>query len=282
MYNLSAAEIVERIAPLGMAACDYLADAYQRHLDEHFEVARKADRSMLTEADTGVHKLLLQGLKALFPNIPVCSEEGRLHDYHERDNWSWYWLVDPLDGTREFVEKTGEFSINIALMHNGTPWLGFIFLPIGKHVFVGGKTLAPRYATADLQWREPPQEADENTVVIVASSRNVKHPRIEKIASILQARNNTVAIKVVGSALKYCALLSYKWALYPRYGHTGHWDTAAGQALVEASGGLVLDMQGQQLTYPAEKLLNPSFISMSAACVPDRALLLELFGMTLE
>ena len=282
MQNLSATEIIDSVGPLGMAACDYLADAYNRHLNETFVVERKADKSMLTEADTGVHKLLLDGLKQRFPNIPVYSEEGRLSDSHERDNWPWYWLIDPLDGTREFVEKTGEFCINIALMNNGEPWLGFIFLPIEKQAYVGGVEQTPLFAQADLVWGAPALDEADDTVIIVASSRNVEHPRIKKIAQILHQRNNVVQIKVVGSALKYCALLGYKLAIYPRYGSTGHWDTAAGQALVEASGGLVLDMQGERLHYPAEKLINPSFISMSAACVPDQNLLVELFGMTLE
>ncbi len=265
MFKYQVSSVIEKVAPLGLLAAQYLRAAYSRHLDKSFIVDQKADDSPVTSADVAVHSLLLKGLKTLFSDIPVVSEEGHLSDHHKRPQWPWYWLVDPLDGTREFVEKTGEYSVNIALMHNGSPWLGFIFLPEKHAVYVGGVTREPQVADESLQWHTICHEPNDDTVYIVTSSRNVKHGRIVDMASHIQQQGFSVEPIVAGSAYKYCVLLEKKCVIYPRYGSTSHWDTAAGQAIVEASGGAILSRHGTPLNYPAHTLLNPSFVGVSAA-----------------
>jgi 3'(2'), 5'-bisphosphate nucleotidase len=217
----------------------------------------KDDNSPLTAADRASHDIIVRGLKKHFPDIPVLSEEGRDIPYAQRKDWSRFWLVDPLDGTKEFIKRNGEFTVNIALVEGKTPVMGVVYVPAqdrmyfgveGKGAFrqEGDKPLEPiRVRTPDL-----------SAGLTVVMSRS--HPSAE-LEDFLRDIHVAEAL-AVGSSLKLCAVAEGKADLYPRLGPTMEWDTGAGQALVYAAGGKVVQVDGSPLEYNKENLLNPYFI----------------------
>jgi 3'(2'), 5'-bisphosphate nucleotidase len=221
-----------------------------------FDVAHKSDRSPLTAADLASHRIIEQGLRALTPELPVLSEESAHVPYAERRHWQRYWLVDPLDGTREFVKRNGEFTVNIALIDQGRPVLGVVYAPARDYL-----SHAERGAGAWLEHDGGRQalRAQEraNTPLRVAGSRSHPDPRTEAFLSRVGAHE----LVALGSSLKFCVLAEGAADVYLRYGHTSEWDTAAGQCVVEEAGGLVTDLQFNPLTYNrGESLLNPDFL----------------------
>lgn len=234
------------------AAADILA-VYARD----FEVERKQDASPLTEADLAAHRRIVAGLAALTPDIPVLSEESSTAAFEARRGWSRFWLVDPLDGTREFVKKNGEFSVNIALIDEGVALFGVIQQPVtgiawhgtpGHGAFrrEGGSEVAIHTrvpATAPLRIAASRSHRDERTDAVLAH-----FPDAEIIG--------------LGSSLKFCRLAEGSLDLYPRFGRTSEWDTAAGQAIVEAAGGVLLDPRGRPFRYnQRDTLLNGDFFA---------------------
>jgi len=233
---------------------------------EDFLVAHKDDRSPLTAADLASHRLIVAGLKALKPELPVLSEESASVPWNERRRWTRYWLVDPLDGTREFVKKNGEFTVNIALIEDDAATFGVVFAPaldemhfgirgVGAFVRVGANNLpimARRPAMAPLR---------------VAASRSHMDPRT---AAALE-RMGEVQTQGLGSSIKFCRIAEGRVDVYPRFGPTSEWDTAAAQCVLEAAGGAVLTLDGQPLRYNSkESLLNPDFIALGDADLPWR------------
>ena len=225
-----------------------------------FAVDHKSDASPLTLADREAHRIITTGLQQLTPTIPVLSEESPAahHAYATRQHWSQFWLVDPLDGTREFVQRNGEFTVNIALIRQHRPVLGVITIPATDVVYCGAQGLgAQRSAgmqTTTLHVRRPAAKPP----VIVGSRSH----RGDSLDAFLQ-RIGPHELCAVGSALKFCRIAEGSADCYPRLSPTSEWDTAAGQAIVEAAGGQVLDLAGQPLCYnQRESLLNPSFIAI--------------------
>lgn len=269
--QIDAQDIRDQLLPTAERVAAYLREVYARHLESGVSVRRKADSSLITEADTTAHNMLMYDLQKLYPEIPVISEEGDFGTAEARASWRYYWLVDPLDGTREFVEKTGEFSINIALMKQGKPWFGMVILPMLEKVYAGGDTLAA-CCYSEQQWRPCGEAKDDATLRILISLRALDSPMLQTMKLRLLAKGIRYETIVAGSAYKYCELLKYPYAVYPRFGSTSHWDTAAGHALVNAHGGNVFSFNGDELHYPNDTLLNKSFIGLSAACMlnPDR------------
>lgn len=233
-----------------------------------FDVVEKADNSPLTEADLASHRCIIEGLKKLTPEIPVLSEESDLADIESRMSWERYWLIDPLDGTKEFIKKNGEFTVNIALIDNHKPLLGVVHIPTqevtycgeaGKGAFKVEGKVEGRVEETRIQpicVKPPPREGE---IWRVARSRS--HPSDEFEAFI--KRLPCVEIASVGSSLKFCLVAEGKADLYPRLGPTSEWDTAAAQAVVEAAGGVVLEYPGltpvRYNTCP-DSLLNPWFM----------------------
>lgn len=228
--------------------------------DGAFDVTHKDDRSPLTAADLASHRILVDGLRALTPEIPVLSEECVDLDVSVRRTWSRYWCVDPLDGTREFVKRNGEFCICIALIEDGAPSIGVVHAPVsgrchaaalGVGAFVveaDGATRAIRAATPGATWR-------------VAGSRSHGDARSDGVLARLGANEH----RPMGSALKFGLIAEGAADLYLRFGPTSEWDTAAGQCIVEQAGGRVLDLQGQSLRYnQRDSVLNPDFIAFGA------------------
>ena len=223
---------------------------------QDFDVESKADASPLTAADLASHRIICAGLSALTPEVPVLSEESAAIDWAVRHGWSRYWLVDPLDGTREFVKKNGEFTVNIALIDDGVSVLGVVYAPALDYLVHAERGVGAfvRDGAADiaLMTQQPPP-----TPLRVAASRSHLDART---AAALEKMGATERIGM-GSSLKFCRIAEGRIDVYPRFGPTSEWDTAAGQCVVEAAGGAVLTLDGAALRYNTkESLLNPDFI----------------------
>ena len=240
-------------------------DAGRRILEIYesdFAVEAKEDRSPLTEADMASHREIVAGLRRLTPDIPVLSEESGQIPYEERRRWQEYWLVDPLDGTREFIHRTGEFTINIALIEQGVAVLGVIAEPLADRIYLG----VPGYRAGCYR------DGDFSTIAI--SSRPVDRVRVltssryhgaalKRCLEQLQESFGAVEKIQAGSALKFCRLAEGRGDIYPRFSPCCEWDTAAGQALVEAAGGAVVNLQFEPLRYNAgSSVASPHFYAL--------------------
>jgi 3'(2'), 5'-bisphosphate nucleotidase len=231
-----------------------------------FAVSRKADDTVLTDADLAAHRHILAALRALTPDLPVLSEESAHIPWSERRDWRRYWLVDPLDGTREFVKRNGEFTVNIALIEQGAPVLGVVHAPARGdmvHAVRGGPALRETAAGA-----EPLRVRTAGAPLRVAGSRSHGDPRI---AGFLE-RAGPHELVPLGSSLKFCLVAGGEADVYLRYGATSEWDTAAGQCIVEAAGGMVTDLAFRPLSYNRrESLTNPDFVAVGDPAVDWRA-----------
>jgi 3'(2'), 5'-bisphosphate nucleotidase len=225
------------------------------------ESQTKADNSPVTAADIAAHEILLSGLAET--GLPVLSEESAAQDMERRRDWPRFWMVDPLDGTREFLERTGEFTINIALVEGHRPCFGMIALPGTGAVYAGAPGEgAWRYSDdgwSDIHCREL---RDQETLVVLTSRRH-RGDKLNHTLDKLCRRESGVERRYIGSALKFCLLAEGSADFYPRYSPCSEWDTAAGQALLEAAGGAVLEEGGAALSYNArDSLLNPHFLAL--------------------
>jgi 3'(2'), 5'-bisphosphate nucleotidase len=240
-----------------------------------FGVEAKADRSPLTEADLASHRVLVAGLGALAPGIPVLSEESPASEVAGRRRWRRLWLIDPLDGTREFVKKNGEFCVCIALVEDGVPVLGVVHAPVGD---TGWSALAGegvwKHGPEGREQRLAPRPASVTPPTLaglrVAASRSHLDVRTAALLERLPGAERVA----LGSALKFGLLAEGRLDLYPRFGPTSEWDTAAGQCLVEAMGGAVLDLEGRPLRYnQRDTLINGDFLALSDPRLPWESLL---------
>ena len=246
-------ELIKPVMDLAEDAGRAIMEVYATN----FDVQSKADESPVTQADLAAHHLIAAGLSELCPDIPVLSEEDGLPPYAERSAWSEYWLVDPLDGTKEFVKRNGEFTVNIALIRSHRPALGVVHVPVRQTTYVGcegygaarrrrGGPDEPLQVTG--QSARPPR---------VAGSRS--HPS-DRLAAFLEQLGEHELVPM-GSSLKFCRVAEGRADVYPRLGPTSEWDTAAAQAVVEYAGGSVLQLDGQPLLYNAkDNILNPHFV----------------------
>ncbi|MES9993272.1 MAG: 3'(2'),5'-bisphosphate nucleotidase CysQ [Candidatus Thiodiazotropha sp.] len=222
-----------------------------------FEVERKQDNSPLTTADKAAHNIIVSSLERLTPNIPVLSEESSAIPYETRQQWQRYWLIDPLDGTREFIKRNGEFTVNIALIDAGSPTLGVVHAPVLNTTYYG--------VLGNGAWK---LEADRSAQSIHVTEHYRKPVRVAGSRShagdsLLRFLDNLGEHKLVsmGSSLKLCLVAEGKADIYPRLGPTSEWDTAAAQAVVEAAGGQVTTLDLKPLEYNTkESLLNPYFL----------------------
>ena len=238
------------LAPRAVALARAAGEAILHVYAQDFEVTHKSDRSPLTEADLAAHSVLARGLEQLTPGLPILSEEALHAPYDERKEWKRLWLIDPLDGTREFVKRNGEFTVNVALIEDGVPVLDELGCAVR-----GGEAWHERGGVrAPLARREP--RGDDP--LRVAGSRSHPDPRTQALLERLGPHE----LISLGSALKFVRLAAGEIDLYVRYGPTSEWDTAAGQCLVEAVGGSVTNLAGVPLRYnQRDSLLNPDFVA---------------------
>ncbi|MEO6968873.1 MAG: 3'(2'),5'-bisphosphate nucleotidase CysQ [Rhodanobacteraceae bacterium] len=227
-----------------------------------FSVERKADDSPLTAADMAAHRVIIDGLCALTPDIPVLSEESAGVDWSTRKTWARYWLVDPLDGTREFVKRNGEFTVNIALIEDHAPVLGVVLAPVGGELYFASNDAGAFVELAPGAMPRPIETRAAAATPIIAGSRSHGNERQTRML----ARLGEHRLISLGSSLKFCLIARGEADVYLRLGPTSEWDTAAAQCVLEQAGGAVLDLAGAPLRYNAkESLLNPEFIAMGDA-----------------
>ncbi len=218
-------------------------------------VKLKSDASPLTLADEASHAIITRNLHKLTPDIPVLSEEGRDIPYQERKNWEYYWCVDPLDGTKEFVNRNGEFTVNIALIHNQTPILGVIYVPVSRELYFGSESDGA--FKMDGQGNKTLLKTNKISSEWTAVGSRT-HSSLEEEQELAKY---PVSRKVsVGSSIKFCLLAEGLAQIYYRHGPTMEWDTAAGQAILTYSGGKVTTPEGLPFLYNKESLLNGPFL----------------------
>jgi len=253
------ARLLDEMVALVRAAHTEIMAVYARP----FETQLKEDRSPLTEADLASHRVLTHGL-AQFPlALPVISEEGGLPDAAERAAWPAYWLIDPLDGTKEFLAKNGEFTVNLALVEGTRPTLGVVGVPARDQVFTGDVTRGVaerRDAAGTLPLQARRYGGARPTIV---ASRRHGGEALEGALRRLDQEQGPLELRNVGSALKLCLLAEGGADVYPRLAPTSEWDTAAAQAVLEAAGGAVWQLDGDPLTYNKANILNPEFVAVA-------------------
>ncbi len=248
-----------------------------------FEVAYKSDRSPLTIADQKSHEIIIRALKEF--DLPILSEEGKDTPYAQRKNWERFWIVDPLDGTKEFIKRNGEFTVNIALIENSRPVLGTIFVPdkntlyfaernLGAYKLENGpfgewpgtragskKEAHTLLAQIISQSIRLPVKGPQRPALTIVGSRSHKNAELEAYVEEKRKEFGEVEFISAGSSLKICLIAEGKADIYPRLGPTMEWDTAAGQAIAEGAGASVVDFDTRKpLVYNKEDLHNPWFI----------------------
>ena len=250
-------ELLQKLLP----ACEEIAlaagEAIMAVYESDFAVTHKEDKSPLTEADLAADRVIESGLKKLTPDWPILSEESASVPFDVRRTWTTYWLIDPLDGTREFVKRNGEFTVNIALIHDHESILGVVHAPALHQTWSAARNLGASRFTTDREAREPvhARELDEKNLTVMKSRSHAS----EKLKDYLEAIRPDVVIES-GSSIKLCMVADGRADLYARLGPTSEWDTAAAQCIVEEAGGHLTDMQMPPLRYNTkDSLLNPPF-----------------------
>lgn len=240
------------VSRIAKQAGEKILQVYNRE----FEVREKDDRTPLTEADMAAHNCIVDGLRALTPDIPVLSEESATIPFAERQSWPRYWLVDPLDGTREFIKRNGEFTVNIALIDGHDSVLGVIYVPVqGLSYFAARGHGAYKQAEGDEAVRIHTKPWQGGTLVVAGSRSH----RGSSLDGMLEKIGDYEIISM-GSSLKSCLVAEGAAHIYPRFGPTSEWDTAAAQCVVEEAGGRLTELSFEPLQYNTkDSLLNPWF-----------------------
>ena len=255
-------------------AGEAILDVYE----SDFAVEQKDDKSPLTLADKKSNEIIENALEQTVTvnnsTVPILSEEGKEISYEERKKWEYFWLIDPLDGTKEFIKRNGEFTVNIALIHKHKPVLGIIYIPvkdvfyfaavnIGTYKLENGEILTDDLSIEDLidKSQKLPLNSNDKSSLTVIGSRSHTSEEFSEFVERLNERHRNVEFISSGSSLKLCLVAEGKADVYPRFGPTMEWDTAAGQAIVEQAKGTVMDTQtNEPLNYNKNNLLNPFFI----------------------
>lgn len=237
-----------------------------------FEVQTKADESPLTQADLAAHRCIVAGLERLTPDMPIISEEESLPDFAQRSAWERYWLIDPLDGTREFVNRNGEFTVNIALIDNHRPVFGVVHVPVQTKTYIGCEGHGAELRDGSNPAQAIHVAAGSARPVRVVGSRSHRGASLDAYLENV-GENNMIPM---GSSLKFCTVAEGGADIYPRFGPTSEWDTAAAQAVVEQAGGSVVTLDGKPMKYNTKPdILNPFFLVIGAtdrdwlALLPD-------------
>lgn len=251
-YPLQA--LLPQIVALAEDAGKAIMKTYSR---EDFGTTAKEDNSPLTHADMASHDLILADLRTLTPDLPVLSEESKGVSHAERRSWHTFWLIDPLDGTKEFIKRNGEFTVNIALIKGGHPVLGVVHAPVLRVAYFAAHGIgAFKRSSEGQEVRIAVSDYRQTPLKLVASRSHGG----EALAKFLEKLGPVQCISM-GSSLKICLVADGSAHLYPRLGPTMEWDTAAAHCVLEQAGGTVTDLQGHTLFYNKPDLLNPYFMA---------------------
>jgi 3'(2'), 5'-bisphosphate nucleotidase len=263
VFGCSMIEQLEALITIAKEAGAAILEVYGK---EDFGIEIKADESPLTKADLAAHEIIMAGLNKIAPDIPVLSEESTEIPFSERRKWQRYFLVDPLDGTKEFINRNGEFTVNIALIDEGIPVMGVVYVPV-KAVTYAGVQLEETSAFVErdgdrfeISSRNLQERLRNNEPLTIVASRRHGGEALQACLEVLEDKFSAVESANMGSSLKLCLVAEGKADLYPRLAPTSEWDTAAAQAVVEAAGGRVVDVNLMPLRYNSkDSLLNPFF-----------------------
>lgn len=269
---------IEAVIAASRAAGEAILQVYNN--PNAFKIETKDDNSPVTQADLKAHAILTPRLAALLPGVPVLSEESTLPPYETRRQWQRYWIVDPLDGTKEFINRNGEFTVNVALIDQGVPIFGVVHVPVLNTTYVGVKGQgAWKWAgntQTEISVRSIASRVQNQLPIELVASRRHGADAVENLLQRVSAALGEVATKNMGSSLKLCLVAEGEADLYPRLALTSEWDTAAAQAVVEAAGGVVVDDRFEVLRYNRkEDILNPHFYVIGDSTFNWRALLLD-------
>ncbi len=264
--------LIDPVVALAQKAGQAILEVYS----SDFEVQSKDDDSPLTQADLASHYCIVAGLEALTPGMPIISEESGLPGFEERSQWDRYWLIDPLDGTREFVNRNGEFTVNIALIDQQKAVFGVVYVPVTDVTYIGCEGHGAERRNADGSVETIQVSASSASPVRVVGSRSHRGASLD---AYLESLGDCDMIPM-GSSLKFCVIAEGGADLYPRLGLTSEWDTAAAQAVVEQAGGSVVTLDGKPMKYNTKSdILNPFFFVIGASDRDWLALLPEASSM---
>jgi len=242
---------IKKIEEIAIKAGKEVIEIYNKD----FEVEYKDDKSPLTIADLKSNEIICQSLISLYPDIPILSEENKTIEYKDRKNWEYYWSIDPIDGTKEFIKKNGEFTINIALIYKDTPILGVVYAPVLNDIYSAKKGNGAFKNGVKL-----PIKRDDNNLVVVASKSHLS-PETEDYINSLELNGKELIKISKGSSLKLCMVAEGVANIYPRLAPTMEWDTSAADAIVREAGKMCYDFKlNTPMVYNKENLLNPWFV----------------------
>ena len=249
-----------KISNISVEAGRIILDYYNKNLNITF----KADESPLTQADLASNKLITDTIKKITPNIPILSEEEFI-EWDVRKEWKKYWLIDPLDGTKEFIKKNGEFTVNIALIENNRPILGVIYAPASNELYFAKKNFGSYKILTSKQLntldnaKKISIKINKTNKVKIIGSRSHSNPILQKWVS---KNFNDFQILQKGSSLKFCLIAEGFADIYPRFGPTSEWDIAAGHIILEEAGGKLKSIDNKEILYnEKEDILNPNFFA---------------------
>ena len=249
-----------KISNISVEAGRIILDYYNKNLNITF----KADESPLTQADLASNKLITDTIKKITPNIPILSEEEFI-EWDVRKEWKKYWLIDPLDGTKEFIKKNGEFTVNIALIENNRPTLGVIYAPVSNELYFAKKNFGSFKILTSTQLntldnaKKISIKINKTNKVKIIGSRSHSNPILQKWVS---KNFNDFQILQKGSSLKFCLIAEGFADIYPRFGPTSEWDIAAGHIILEEAGGKLKSIDNKEILYnEKEDILNPNFFA---------------------
>ncbi|KAA3607021.1 MAG: 3'(2'),5'-bisphosphate nucleotidase [Calditrichaeota bacterium] len=247
---------IEKLNQISILAGNKILEVYK----QDFEIFTKEDKSPLTLADKKANEVIVNELEKHYPEIPILSEEGKSIPYEVRKEWEYFWLVDPLDGTKEFIKKNGEFTVNIALIHNGIPIAGVIYAPVLDRLYFAKENQGAFKRESGKTVRIKGNKKEKGRALKVVASRSHPSPELEKYLNTLKI-DSFIAI---GSSLKLCLVAEGKADIYPRLGPTMEWDTGAGHAILKEAGCGTIDVTTEkEMVYNKENLLNNHFIASS-------------------
>ncbi|MBY6191040.1 3'(2'),5'-bisphosphate nucleotidase CysQ [Microbulbifer agarilyticus] len=277
MENVVSRELLDKVIAISVEAGEAILEVY--NASGELEVDTKSDDSPVTAADLAAHKILEPALAQLLDGVPVLSEEGDMPAYAERSQWDRYWIIDPLDGTKEFIRRNGEFTVNVALIENGEPVLGVVHVPVLDITYAGAKTLGAIKRDANgenaIAVRTMQPRLDDKQPIEIVASRSHGAGAVDALLERIEGSLGETGLKNMGSSLKLCLVAEGAADLYPRLALTCEWDTAAAQAVVEAAGGIVVDDKFELLRYnQKDELLNPFFYVIGDKSFAWKSLLL--------